>query len=296
MKENEKKEISGTIKSFEDLKHVNENGVEYWSLRELASQLGYSRYRNIQPAVERARQSMEADNKDPNKHMAQSRQELKIKNQYGTEVTRELDDLHLTQYGAYLVTMNGDPNKSEIAAAQRYFATAAKVKDKAEKIIQEIEDDKYISERRINKAANKKFAGICLNNGVKEEELSTVISEGDRGFYDGKTTKQMKEELNVPENRPLSDFLGPEVLAYKSAATYMSAGIIEDTNACGVNQVSDINYNSNKAMRDLVISNRQKTPEELIINKDVKLVEKKRAKELKKQEAYIDSIADKLQL
>lgn len=31
-------------------------------------------------------------------------------------------DMHLDRMAAYLVAMNGDPNKPEVAAAQAYFA------------------------------------------------------------------------------------------------------------------------------------------------------------------------------
>ncbi|MBV7292377.1 phage antirepressor KilAC domain-containing protein [Corynebacterium sp. TAE3-ERU16] len=35
---------------------------------------------------------------------------------------RPREDFHLTRFAAYLVAMNGDPNKPEVAAAQAYFA------------------------------------------------------------------------------------------------------------------------------------------------------------------------------
>ncbi|QQN48767.1 hypothetical protein [Corynebacterium kefirresidentii] len=36
--------------------------------------------------------------------------------------TTERKDVHLDRMAAYLVAMNGDPNKPEVAAAQAYFA------------------------------------------------------------------------------------------------------------------------------------------------------------------------------
>ena len=291
-----KNEIASTVESFEKLKHVDENGIPYWSLRELTKPLGYSRVRNLQPAVDRARQSIIASGKDPEEHLAGSRQQLKHTNQHGVDATQVVDDIKLSQYGAYLVAMNGDPNKQEIASAQEYFAQSAAVKNKAEKVIKGIEDDAYIRERALNKAANKQFVGTCLNNGVKEEELPYVISKGDEGMYNGKNTKQMKEELNISDNRPLSDFLGPEVTSYKTTATYLAKGAIEESGANGAQQIADINYESNKLVRNIVTSYRKKTPEELITNNDVKKVEKRRAKELKAREQELERIAEKLHL
>jgi len=287
-----KNEIASTVESFEKLKHVDENGIPYWSLRELTKPLGYSRYQKLQNAVDRAKQSMIASGKNPEEHMSQSGHLFTA----GNGAVQKTDDIKLSQYGAYLVAMNGDPNKQEIASAQEYFAQSAAVKNKAEKVIKGIEDDAYIRERALNKAANKQFVGTCLNNGVKEEELPYVISKGDEGMYNGKNTKQMKEGLNISDNRPLSDFLGPEVTSYKTTATYLAKGAIEESGANGAQQIADINYESNKLVRGIVTSYRKKTPEELITNNDVKKVERRRAKELKAREQELERIAEKLHL
>lgn len=41
-------------KRFEDIKHINENGSEYWSARELAFALDYVQWRNFEKVIKRA--------------------------------------------------------------------------------------------------------------------------------------------------------------------------------------------------------------------------------------------------
>ena len=41
-------------KRFEDIKHINENGSEYWSARELAVALDYVQWRNFEKVIKRA--------------------------------------------------------------------------------------------------------------------------------------------------------------------------------------------------------------------------------------------------
>ncbi len=41
-------------KKFEDIKHIREDGTEYWSARELAVNLDYIQWRNFQKVIGRA--------------------------------------------------------------------------------------------------------------------------------------------------------------------------------------------------------------------------------------------------
>ena len=44
-----------TTSIFEQLKHINEEGYEFWSARQLGKVLGYVEYRNFIPVIEEAR-------------------------------------------------------------------------------------------------------------------------------------------------------------------------------------------------------------------------------------------------
>ena len=41
-------------KKFENIKHIREDGSEYWSARELADALEYTQWRNFSKVIERA--------------------------------------------------------------------------------------------------------------------------------------------------------------------------------------------------------------------------------------------------
>lgn len=100
---------------FDRIKQTRLDGTEFWSARRLQGLMGYSEWKNLAPALARAMQSASNTGVDVELHFAGSR-----KTPEGGGRPRE--DYELSREAAYLVAMNGDPNKPEVAAAQAYFA------------------------------------------------------------------------------------------------------------------------------------------------------------------------------
>lgn len=98
---------------FDAIRRVDERG-EHWSARDLMIVMGYSVWRDFANAVERAKLACVHSGADADGHFADAR---KV-----SSSGPDARDFRLTRYAAYLVAMNGDPRKSEIAAAQTYFA------------------------------------------------------------------------------------------------------------------------------------------------------------------------------
>ncbi|MBD2505125.1 BRO family protein [Anabaena azotica] len=105
---------------FDQIKKIDELGSEYWLATELLTLLGYKTWKRIRDTVERAKVSAKNSGLDPSHHLVDVVQMAQI----GTsQAFREvLVDYKLSRHGCYLVAMNGDPRKPEIAAAQNYFA------------------------------------------------------------------------------------------------------------------------------------------------------------------------------
>lgn len=107
--------VSGDSQSpFDAIKNINpETGLEYWSARDLMPLLGYDKWERFSGVIERAIASLEAQGMGVEGNASRLREP-------SGKTTRE--DFHLSRFAAYLVAMNGDPRKPEIAAAQAYFA------------------------------------------------------------------------------------------------------------------------------------------------------------------------------
>lgn len=102
-----------TVSPFEAIRGIRpDNGEDYWQGRDLMPLMGYEKWERFEDAIERARIS--AVNTGDDSGFSRVREEVAI--------GRPRNDWNLSRYAVYLVAMNGDPRKPEIAAAQQYFA------------------------------------------------------------------------------------------------------------------------------------------------------------------------------
>jgi DNA-damage-inducible protein D len=115
---------------FDAIKRTDERG-EHWSARELMPLMGYDQWRRFEDSIERA--TVAATNAGHNAEQAFCRLR-----QEGTGGAPRVD-YRLTRYAAYLVAMNGDPRKPEVAAAQSYFAVRTYEAEVAEESRREVE-------------------------------------------------------------------------------------------------------------------------------------------------------------
>lgn len=105
---------------FDAIRRTRPDGSEYWSARDLMPLLGYDRYENFAASINRAQQAaVNAEGADAaSEHFRDARKMVPL----GNGAQRDIGDRHLTRHACYLVAMNGDPRKQEIADAQTYFA------------------------------------------------------------------------------------------------------------------------------------------------------------------------------
>lgn len=103
---------------FDQIRRTDAYGREYWSARELQPLMGYVKWERFEGVIERAVRSAKNTGTYSEQHFSQTR-EATSRGDRGAGQKR--DDFRLSRHAAYLVALNGDPNKSEVAAAQAYF-------------------------------------------------------------------------------------------------------------------------------------------------------------------------------
>lgn len=101
---------------FDAIRH-EDDGVEYWLARELQLVMGYEKWERFEDVIERAIRSAENTGTYSDQAFSRIREVGQIGQSTGARI-----DYRLSRYAAYLVAMNGHPNKPQVAAAQAYFA------------------------------------------------------------------------------------------------------------------------------------------------------------------------------
>ena len=270
----DKNEIVIMKNKFDAIAHYDEESqIEFWYARELQPALGYARWENFQTAIKKAKTSCESAGIVVSDHFRDITKMVGI----GSNTTREINDLKLTRYACYLIAQNGDPRKDEIAFAQSYFALQTRKQELIEDRINLLH--RFEARERLSKSESLLSKNI-YERGVDDRGFGRIRSAGDAALF-GKTTSEMKVQLDVKKNRPLADFLPTLTIAAKNLATEMTNHNTEEKNLYGESSITQEHVGNNRAVRSM-LAQRGIKPEELPAAEDIKKLERRVKSEEKK--------------
>ena len=239
----DKNRIMAKKAQFDDLIHVDEDAqVEYWLARELMEALGYERWENFAKSIRRAMESCDIQGVTVNDHFREVTKMVGI----GSSAKRKIKDFMLTRYACYLIAMNGDPQKEEIAFAQSYFAVQTRKQELIEERIALIERTQA---REKLKESEKRLSQNIYERGVDDAGFGRIRSKGDCALFGGRSTQDMKRKLGVKDNRPLADFLPTLTIAAKNLATEMTNYNVEDKDLYGEDAITGEHVQNNTSVR-----------------------------------------------
>lgn len=105
------KEQEPYISPFEAVRKETEEGIEYWTARDLARILEYDNYRNFLKVIAKAKVACETSGQAISDHMVEADDMIEV----GKGGRRKVTSMHLSRYACYLIIQNADPAKEIVA-------------------------------------------------------------------------------------------------------------------------------------------------------------------------------------
>jgi DNA-damage-inducible protein D len=243
-----------TMKLMEEAKRVNASGTDFWLARQVAEILGYrSDFRNFQPVMDRAADAMRENGVDPSHHIVKTHTVVRVRG----GVKERGDEFFLSRLACYLISINGDPAKPEVAGAMAYFTIQTR---KQELLEAEVKDRARLHKREKVTVALKRVADVAKDVGVTRYDYFHGAKYD--GLYE-MTAREVARHKGLREGESLLDRAGHlELSAHAFQADLAAEKILNDGISGQANAIR-ANREVAQRVRKLVITEAGRAPEDL---------------------------------
>ncbi len=259
-----------TEKVFEDIKHIDEFGNEYWLARELMEVLEYTLWQRFSNVIKKAIDNCKNSNNNTSDHFISADKMVSI----GSNTMRNITDYKLSRYACYLIVLNCDPRKKVIALAKTYFAIQTRKQELSEKEYSELsEDEKRFYQRNLTRKGNNSLNIVARNAGVKN--FDKFHNAGYKGLYNGETANDIAKRKGLRYREDILDNMGSEELAANLFRITQTEAKLKRDNVIGESKANNTHFIVGKNVREAIKKNGSVMPEDLPIpDKSLKELEK----------------------
>ena len=273
----EKNLITITEDNFESIKHIDENGIEYWYARELQNVLNYKEWRKFENVINKAKEACENSDISIFDHFVDVAKTIKMPK----GAKKIIIDYRLTRYACYLIAQNGDSRKKAIALAQTYFAVQTRKQELTRQEYEQLsEDEKQLYTRKNVKDKNKYLFDTAKLAGVKN--YGKFNNYGYRGLYNGETAKDIANRKGISEKEDILDYMSSTELAANLFRITQTDEVLKNKNINNEDDACKTHHNVGQAVRQTIKRIGGTMPEDLPTpSKSAKQIEKEKNKQLK---------------
>ena len=277
--------VAKEYQGFEQIKHTDDTGNEYWLARELAPVLEYSEWRNFSKVIDRAMLAC----KNSGFYIADQFVEVSKLIEHGKGGKRQVIDYKLSRYACYLIVQNGDPRKEIIATGQTYFAIQTRRQEVADYFNQLDEDNKRLVIRGDIKQWNQMLAEAAHKAGViTDEEFAQFQNAGYMGLYGGETVQDIHRRKRLLPKQKILDFMNSQELIVNLFRISLAEEKIRMERIQGTDAASKTHNRIGQEVRQTikrvggVLPEDQPTPD-----KNIEEIQKEQLKKLKSQKTLM---------
>jgi DNA-damage-inducible protein D len=269
---------------FEQIKHIDENGIEYWQARELSKVLDYSDFRNFTKVLQKAATACVQSQQELSNHLVEFTEMVPI----GSGAQRAMSSFKLSRYFCYLIVQNADSSKEVVALGQTYFAVQTRLQELQqldEYNSLETEDKKRLFLRNEMKKHNTQLAAAAKDAGViKPWEYAVFQNHGYKGLYGGLGAKEIHQIKGLKKSQQILDHMGSTELAANLFRATQTEEKLKREKIKGKANANKAHYEVGKKVRETIKDIGGTMPEDLPVAESIKKVERKEQKKLKDSE------------
>ncbi len=266
---------------FENIKHIDENGIEYWEARELQKVLEYKEWRKFEGVINKAKQACDTSKFNVSEHFVGA-DKLSIRN---NNAYARIKDYKLSRYACYLIVQNADSRKKVIALGQTYFAIQTRKQEISELEYENLtEDEKRFYQRSKVRKENYSLNQTAKKAGVKN--FDKFYNAGYKGLYNGETADDISKRKGLRYREDILDNMGSDELAANLFRISLTNQKINNEKIKGETPACDAHFEVGNAIRNTIKQVGGTLPEEMPVP-DKSLKELVKKEENKK---FIDTI------
>ncbi len=265
---------------FDSIRHINENGQEFWYARELQKALEYTEWRNFGKVIDKAKIACSNSANDISDHFVEVNKLVDI----GSGADRDIPDVQLSRYACYLIVQNGDSRKKVIALGQTYFAVKTRQQELIENFDELSEDKKRLAIRNEMKSHNKSLAEAANMAGITEpRDYAIFQNKGYQGLYGGLGRKEIHERKGLKKSQNILDYMGSTELAANLFRATQTDEKLRKEHIVGKEAANQTHYEVGKKVRETIKDLGGTMPEDLPTpQKSIKQIEREQ-KQLNEQ-------------
>lgn len=265
-------------KRFEDIKQIRTDGTEFWSARELAPALEYTKWENFQNVIKRAMIACENSGHSVENDFPEVRKIVDA-----GIASKPVKDYELTRYACYLIVQNGDPRKEVIALGQTYFAIQTYRQEVADHFNELDEDRRRLVVRGDIKQWNQMLAETAHNAGViTNEEFAIFQNVGYMGLYGGLDVDDIHKRKNLEVGQKILDYMGSTELIANLFRISQTEEKLRKDEVDNAKTATSIHYSVGKEVRSAIEKIGGTMPEDLPTpEKSIQEIEKEQMARLK---------------
>lgn len=258
---------------FESIKKTDDNGIEYWSSRDLWKILDYTEHRHFLPVIEKAKLACGNSGHFVSDHFEDILEMVVV----GSNAERQMKSIKLSRYACYLTVQNADPNKKIVAQAQTYFAIQTRIAElqKTKEYNQlSTEEEKRLFLRNEVTKHNLLLADAAKDAGViKPYDYAVFQNFGYKGLYGGLGAKEIHDRKGLKKNQKILDHMGSTELAANLFRTTQTEEKMRRENVKGIAKANQTHYDVGKKVRQTIEDLGGTMPEDLPTAESIKSIE-----------------------